>query len=109
LRALSESKEKIFQKIEKRLGIRIDIESLSRRQQEHTSTLSFNTQITKKGIAFFVDHKYKNKDVHLYVNDDFLLTVKVGSSASFKINKKNKMGKLVIEAVNMNEKIELRV
>ncbi|MFH1053365.1 MAG: PINc/VapC family ATPase [Candidatus Woesearchaeota archaeon] len=97
--------------IEKRLGISIDVQEMDERgkKEEHNETVAFNTQITKHGIVFFVDHAYKNRDIHVYINDDFLLTVKVSQNSNFKINKKNKLGKLIIDAVNMNERLELRV
>ncbi|MFH1316425.1 MAG: PINc/VapC family ATPase [Candidatus Woesearchaeota archaeon] len=97
--------------IEKRLGISIDVQEMDERgkKDDHNETVAFNTQITKHGIVFFVDHAYKNRDIHVYINDDFLLTVKVSPNSNFKINKKNKLGKLIIDAVNMNERLELRV
>jgi len=76
--------------------------------EEGGTPVDYHTQINKKGIAFFLDPKMKNRDVHIFINNDFVVTVKVGSSGSFKINKKNTIGKMVVDAINMKENVEIR-
>ena len=51
----------------------------------------------------------KGKDVDIYVGDDYLLTAKVGKSGVIKINKKNKIGKILLDAINIGEKVRLVV
>ena len=69
--------------------------------------IEYETQITKKAIIFFVDDKYVNRDVKIYHQGDFLLTAKVGKNSAIKIHKKHKIGKLLIDAVNLGEEIKI--
>ena len=51
----------------------------------------------------------QGKDVDIIVGDDYLLTAKVGKSGVIKINKNNKIGKILIDALNTGEKVKLVV
>src|SRR3989338_1065129 len=86
--------------IEKRLNIGIDIREL-REKKEEKEEVKFNTQISQKNINFFLEGTMKGKDVDIYVGDDYLLTAKVGKSGVIKINKKNKIGKILLDAINI--------
>ena len=94
--------------IEKRLNIGIDIREL-REKKEEKEEVKFNTQISQKNINFFLEGTMKGKDVDIYVGDDYLLTAKVGKSGVIKINKKNKIGKILLDAINIGEKVRLVV
>jgi ATPase len=96
-----------IEKVEKELGIGIDVRSLAESIAVDKQEIPFNVKITKKGVQFFLDIKMQNKDVDIYVEDDFLLTAKVGKTGVIKIKKNNKIGKILISAVNIGEKIKL--
>ena len=85
------------------------MELQGRKGREAGDGIPYTTQMTKKGITFFVDHKYKEKDIRIFVNGEFVVTVKSGSAANFKISRKNSLGKMIVDALNMKEKVELRV
>lgn len=97
---------KNINEIEKRLGLSIDIQELKKQKKDE---IKFNTEISKKNINFFLEEIMKGKDLDIYVGDDYLLTAKVGKSGIIKINKKNKIGKILIDAVNSGEKVRLVV
>jgi len=94
--------------IEKRLGISIDIRELKKDKKDKQEA-KFDSQISKKNINFFLEGNMQGKDVDIIVGDDYLLTAKVGKSGVIKINKNNKIGKILIDALNTGEKVKLVV
>jgi ATPase len=101
---------KNIEQIEKKLGISIDIEELEEKSEKTKNKIvDFNAEISKKGVSLFLDPNHSNKDVDIYVNEDYLLSAKVGKNGVIKISKKNKIGRILIDAINAGEKIEVRL
>lgn len=95
-----------IEKIEKRLGIGIDVRALDEREGKQQAA-EFETRIGKKAIQFMLDSKFRNQDVDIYVNEDYLLSAKVGSAGVINIKKNNKIGRILMDAVNVGEKIKI--
>jgi ATPase len=96
--------------IEKELGIGIDVQSFGETAEKDVDSgesIGFESQITKKALIFLVEEKYINRDVKVYHQGDFVLTAKVGKNAAIKVHRKHKIGKLLIDAINMGEEIKL--
>ncbi len=96
---------KNIDEIEKRLGMSIDIKELDKKTKGQT--IEFNTEIKKKNIVFYLDMRFKNQDINIYVNDDYLLTAKSGKTGLIKIKKNNKIARILVDAINTGEKIKL--
>jgi len=96
---------KNIDEIEKRLGMSIDIKELDKKTKGQN--IEFNTEIKKKNIVFYLDMRFKNQDINIYVNDDYLLTAKSGKSGLIKIKKNNKIARILVDAINAGEKIKL--
>ena len=96
---------KNIDEIEKRLGMSIDIKELDKKTQGQT--IEFNTEIKNKNIIFYLDMQFKDKNIDIYVNDDYLLTAKSGKSGLIKIKKNNKIARILVDAINAGEKIKL--
>ncbi|MBU3941784.1 MAG: PINc/VapC family ATPase [Nanoarchaeota archaeon] len=96
---------KNIDEIEKRLGISIDIKELDKKTQGQS--IEFNTEIKKKNIIFYLDMQFKDKNIGIYINDDYLLTAKSGKSGLIKIKKNNKIARILVDAINSGEKIKL--
>ncbi len=96
---------KNIDEIEKRLGMSIDIKEIDKKTSGQT--IEFNTDIKKKSIIFYLDMKFKNQDINIYVNDDYLLTAKSGKTGIIKIKKNNKIARILVDAINTGEKIKL--
>jgi len=97
---------KNIEKIENKLGIGIDVRELEQRTISGKN-IDFDTKITKKAVQFLIGTKFKNKDVNIYVDDDLLLNAKVGKTGIINIHKKNKIGKILNNAITMGEKIRI--
>jgi len=96
---------KNIDEIEKRLGMSIDIKELDKKTQGQA--IEFNTEIKKKNIIFYLDMQFKDKNIDIYINDDYLLTAKSGKSGLIKIKKNNKIARILVDAINAGEKIKL--
>ena len=94
--------------IEKKLGIGIDIRELGDKQFENEKKgIEFTTKITKSGVLFYFSGAMSGKDVDIYVNKDILMSAKVGSGGALKIHKRNKIGRILLDAINFGEKIRV--
>ena len=51
----------------------------------------------------------QNKDVNIYVGEEFILSAKAGKTGSIKIKKNNPIGRRLMEGMNKREKIRLVV
>ena len=103
-------KGETIEKIEKKLGVRIDVQELSEKKfGKEKKSVDYNADIDKKNIIFFLDPGLFNRDVDIVVNNDYLLTAKVGKKGKVRIRKNNKIGKIIVNAINSGEKVELMV
>ncbi len=98
-------------KLEKKLGIRIDVEPLeeNRATEERKEILSFSSQITKKYVQFMLVENYAREEVDIYLNGQYIASSRVGKKNILKINKASKVGKILVDAVNKGEKIEIKI
>ncbi|MDD5650129.1 MAG: PINc/VapC family ATPase [Candidatus Nanoarchaeia archaeon] len=90
---------------EKRLGISIDVEEIKERQE----SAEYKISETKKHIIFKLEHKYIKKRADFYLGEEFLLSGIVGTDGEIRVNKKSEIGRKVVDAIDMNKKIELRI
>jgi predicted PilT family ATPase len=51
----------------------------------------------------------QNKDVDVYIDDDFILTAKAGKTGVIKIKKDNNVGRLIMREINRGGKVRLLV
>lgn len=99
---------KNIESIEKKLGISIDIRELGEKQFETGKKgIEFTTKITKSGVLFYFGGTMSGKDVDIYVNKDILMSAKVGSGGVLKVHKRNKIGRILLDAINFGEKIRV--
>ncbi|HLD43742.1 MAG TPA: PINc/VapC family ATPase [Candidatus Nanoarchaeia archaeon] len=99
-----------IEKMEKKLGISIDVRSLTEFKGEAPSlgnSLSFEPRLSKQAVQLILGPEYQDRDVSIYHQRDFVMQAKVGKSGMININRKSKIGKLLADAIVMGEKIEV--
>jgi len=92
-------------KIQKKLGIHIDVDELA--NSDERKPISFSRNITSKYLEIFLEKRYANKDVDIMINGENFATVNVGKNGVIRIKRKNNLGKTLINAFNYNEKVEI--
>ncbi len=100
---------KTIEQIEKKLGISIDVKELDKKKTrvDQDRKINFDAEITKKHVMFRVDQIFANKSVNIFIDNDYALTAHIGKDGRVKINKDNKIGKILIDAVNAGDGITL--
>ena len=101
--------------MEEKLGLSIEIRDMAdmdKGKSAPTDTsdgkgLDYEAKIMKKGVVFQLGHEAIGKDVDVFVAGDYLLTAKVGKTGIIKVHKNNKIGRILIDAVNFGEKVKL--
>jgi len=101
---------KNIEEIEKQLGINIEIKPLTQNAaREEGKEMSFDAKITKSSVELDGGGESANTNVDIFVEESYLLTVRVGAKGIVKISKDNKIGKILVNAITMGEKIRVKV
>ena len=98
---------KNIEALEKKLGLSIDVQELDQSTQPTGDTVPFEFNISKKQILLYLDIKMKNKDVDIFIDDDYLMSAKASKTALIKIRRSNKLGKILAEALNNRENVRI--
>ena len=100
---------KTIDEIEKKLGISIDVQELKKDRASGKESADFDSEITKNSVKFYMSGKYSGREVDIYIGEDYLLTAKTGKAGVINISKDNKIGSLLVKALNTGEKVKLFV
>lgn len=96
---------------EKKLGVSIDVREISEAKKETSKgqkeSLPYEVSINKNNITFILSPENQNRDVDIIVSGDYLLTARVGKKGIVRIRKDNKIGKIIINALNSGEEVIL--
>jgi ATPase len=98
---------KNIQALEQQLGVGLDVRPLGEEAKKPPKGNEINYRVTgsSKHVEFLLGDQYSGKDVDLFVNDEYLATFAVSKKGVVRIKKSNKLGKVVIDAMDDNEKI----
>ncbi len=99
-------------KIEKELGLSIDVKSLEEHPKESEEIMlneDYDIFIQKNKIIIQFDKKNAHKQADIYLEGDYLMTVQIGKKGIVELTTKNKIGKLLEKAIKNKEKIEIIV
>jgi len=95
-------------RIEKDLGMSIDIKTRSEKQKQNKKNpVNYEVKVNKKNIMFQLDNNNSYKDTDVFVDGDFLLTVKASKKAVVKIKRANKLAKVILQGIDEGS-VELR-
>lgn len=97
-----------IEQIEKKLGLSIDVREIDEKTTSRNVTAQYQVKFDKKNITFMMHSQNADKDTDIYINDEYLLTVKSGKNSMIKLNKQSTQGKELVHALNENHKVELR-
>ncbi len=95
------AKGKTIEKIENKLGIGIEVREIKKERK----TIQFQVQEENKLIRIFTE---KNKDVEIFIDNEFLLTVISSKKGEIKVHKESSFGREILNALNKGKTIELR-
>ena len=93
-------------KIEKELGISIDIVSLEETTREEKQRLGYH--VTERGNNILIKIDTPGKMVDVFIEDNFLFTTTSSKKAEIKINKKSELGRKLSYALEDHEKVYIK-
>ncbi len=93
---------KNIERLEKKLGMRIDVQEMEPRDDNAPTlrSLNFEFYTDKKKVIFNLGGKFKNRDLDIYLENDFLFSAKVGKDGKIKLNKDSDLACAVLDAVD---------
>ncbi|MBT3281350.1 Flp pilus assembly complex ATPase component TadA [Candidatus Woesearchaeota archaeon] len=98
-------KGKRISNIEEKLGIRITIKE-TKTQKE---TINYHASESKKFITFTVPKSLIKKSAEIKLEDNFLFSSIVSNQGKIQIHKKSQIGRTILEALDTNKKIEIKI
>ncbi len=98
---------KNIQALEQQLGIGLDVRPLGEGAEKPPKGNEIPHRVTgsSKHVEFLLGEQYSGKDVDIFVNDEYLATFAVSKNGAVRIKKSNKLGKVVIDAMDHGEKV----
>jgi len=96
---------KNIQALEQQLGIGIDVRELGSQPRKPVKSIPYQVGGSSKHLEFLLGDNYSGKDVDVFVNDEYLATFNVGRKGIVRVKKSNKLGKVLIDAVNSGDKV----
>ncbi len=97
---------KNIQALEQQLGIGLDIRELGAQSKASGGKeIPYRVSGSSKHVEFLLGDQYSGKDVDIYVNNEYLATVAVSQKGVVRVKKSNNFGKVLIAALDHNEKI----
>ncbi len=93
-------------KIEKELGIGIDLETLGTNTHEEKKRLGYH--VTERGNSIILKIDSPGRMIDVYIEDDFLFTSTSGKKGEIKLNKKSDIGRKLRNAMDSNRKIYIK-
>jgi len=107
---------KTIEALENKLGISIEvIEGAQKkptrgeqREEERTKTLPYQVKINKKNVLIRLSPENAYKEVDIYVGGDYLLSATASKKSIIKITKHNRIGRIILKAVQAGEELEIK-
>ncbi|HLC50303.1 MAG TPA: PINc/VapC family ATPase [Candidatus Nanoarchaeia archaeon] len=99
-------------KIEEKLGIGIDIKSIDEKYEvkgaaKDQKEIPFEIRYKKNQLMIELGIDMQNRDVDIYIGEEFLLSAKAGKTGVIKIKKNNNIGGKLVDALNNKSKIRM--
>ena len=95
-------KGKRISNIEDKLGIRITI-------KEQKEIINYHAAESKKFVTFTVPKSLIKKQAEILLEDNFLFSAVVSNKGKIQIHKKSQIGRTILEALDTNRKIEIKI
>ncbi|MEA3429734.1 MAG: PINc/VapC family ATPase [Nanoarchaeota archaeon] len=98
---------KNIEKIEKQLGMRVDVQPMQKvPKAKKAQSLAFDFGFAGKSVNIYLDQRNSNLDIDIYIDGEFLMTAKSSKKAVIKV-KKSKISKVLFNALKSGEQVEL--
>nr|MCK4930338.1 Flp pilus assembly complex ATPase component TadA [Nanoarchaeota archaeon] len=98
--------------IEDKLGLSIEViegaQKKHDKREERTDTLPYQVKIDKRNILLRLSPENAYKEVDIYLGGDYLLSATASKKSIIKIIKFNKIGRIILKAVQAGEQLEVR-
>ena len=74
---------------------------------ETREPIQFSYKISSHSINIMLEKNNANSEVEIFVNNEYLMNAKVSKKAIIKIQKASSIGKIIVNAINSREKIDM--
>ncbi len=104
---------KNIEKLERSLGLSIDIQELAGKKRKENKNnkqvIDFEPRFAKRNLVLKIDSDFSNENIDVYVDDEYVLSVKVNKKGIIRLKRNSEPGKIISQAIKNNDNLELRV
>ena len=98
-------KGKRIENIEEKLGVKITVKEIEIKKESQP----FGTAESKKYITFTFSRSSAKKQAEFFLEDTFLFSAVISNNGKVQIHKKSQLGRTLVEALDTNKKIEVKL
>ncbi len=95
--------------LEKKLNLHIDVTKRDESKPASNFELPFDYSESKSSIVFTVDRKHMGQKADLYVNDEFVISSRIGRKGQIKIPKRSSDAHKLLDLASSKNEIQIRV
>ncbi len=96
-----------IEKMERELNIGIDVRETNE-DKVRSESIDYRADIGQNNVVLQLDESLANDDVDIYVDGEFLMSATVSKKGQIKITRSNKLGKILADAVQNHDRLELK-
>ncbi|MFP4116546.1 MAG: PINc/VapC family ATPase [Candidatus Aenigmatarchaeota archaeon] len=97
---------KTVEELEKKLGVKIDVEPKTKTTGE---SIDFDIGETGAYITFNFDDKYSGSNANIYIDKEYFFTATIGKNGEIKLTKDSELGESLVRALANSKDIEVYV
>lgn len=90
-----------IEKLERELGVNIDIQPIKEEREE----IKFGLKFAASTIQFLLDSKFADQNVDIHINNDYYMTARAGKNGVIKVRINNQLGNYLLEALKKKENV----
>ena len=94
-------------RLEKKLGIRLEVQPIQPKKVEEGEEVEFTIQETRNTINLNFNEELTGKTVSIHADGEFLFPATVSKKAQIRISKRSKAGKQLLKALNQGKTIRV--
>jgi ATPase len=106
-----------IEKLEKKLGVHIDVQPLGgdsgsahgdkRKKLPSGDPVPYEINMKKNNIELYVDSRFVERELQVYIGDDFIAELHVGKKSMVNIRRDNNIGKAILNAMSRHETLKI--
>ena len=93
---------RILKSLEQKFGMNIELKQVKFKDKVFDKTIKFSSRVEGNNLYLIVNSELAGKDINVFVEDDLIVTTKVGKKGKIKMNRSSAQAKLIEKGIKEN-------